>query len=396
MVSRMISPTAVMVLAAALSVTLKCTWATDESAPTFLLFSPSVRANGMGEALVAIADPSLIFFNPAALGIWSLNNLGAAGWSFSEWGPGFQTQFNIQNMWIRQIYMAGGFNLRRLKPNSPYNLSLGLEYRNHKMNYGEVVEVDPYGQMVSSGPSYEQNHALAMGLGFEYGLEVGIGATMGLIRSHISPSHPGRTTAYDLGAQLRLPLVHMMRKFGEFDLTHTSAPFAVEITPSFGLARLSDGNPVIYEGISTGHTLPKMNRWGTAVEFSLNYREWQLLDLLWSDAWNHNQVEKNIQGEALEIHSQGIEAAFLDILVYRAGTYHTNDGQTSRDTWGFTAQTAGLTRAFYNLYLKESAGNSAVLEYLFTHANFKYNYSKMSTSNELLNNTNWWEFSLSF
>jgi hypothetical protein len=381
-----------MVLVTTLFIPVKCAWSIGESGPQFLLISPSVRANGMGEALVATADPSLTYFNPAALGIWSLNNLGAAGWSHGEWLPGF----NLEDLWIRQIYASAGYSSRRLMPESPYNVSLGIQYRNHFINYGTTEITNESGQTTGQYHSFEQNHALTAGLGFEYGFELGAGVALGLLRSHLSPAHPGRTTTYDFGVQVRLPLAQMMRKFAGFDLAHAPAPLNLEIAPSLGFAKLDQGNSLIYDGIPVIHPLPKMNRWGTAVELSLKYREWPFFDLLWSVAWSHHMVEKNFQGEAFEIHSQGVEAAFFDVLVYRAGTYRANDGQTSRDTWGITAQTSGLTRAFYEFYLKNPEGNSVILEYLFTHANLQYNYSNMSTSNELLNNTTWWEISISF
>jgi hypothetical protein len=391
MVSKFLRDVAVVVLAAAIFVPWKCAWSIGESGPTFLMISPSVRANGMGEALVATADPALTYFNPAALGIWSLNNLGAAGWSHGEWLPGF----NLEDLWVRQIYASVGYSSRRLMPESSYNVSLGLQYRNHFINYGETVLTNESGQIVGSGQSYEQNHALTMGLGFEYGFEIGVGTALGILRSNLGP-HQGRGTTYDFGAQVRLPLVQMISTFRGVNLDLGMAPYSIELVPSFGFARLNEGYPLRYADNSSTPPLPTMNRWGTAVEFQFNNRNWPIFSFLWSNAWSHHLVETNWEGGAYQTRSWGFEFTVLDLFIYRTGKYTSNDFQTDRTTEGFSIHSAGLTKIWYEVNLKNRRAEHPIMSYLLTHANIGFDYSSMNSMNFLLNQTSRWEFSLSF
>jgi hypothetical protein len=107
-------------------------------------------------------------------------------------------------------------------------------------------------------------------------------------------------------------------------------------------------------------------------------------------------VEKNQYGADFEEHTWGVEFALLEVLALRLGRYTSNRFSDDHNTWGFTVQSAGITRFIYEKHLKKRHPDSALLRYLFTRTNVQYNSSTLNLSGSALDGTRWWEFSLSF
>lgn len=390
--------TSLLLVAAASLLSPKVTRSTEDTAAIFLTLSPSTRANGMGESLVAVADPALTYFNPAALGIFSLDNIGALGWSHADWMPGF----DIEDLWIEQFYANLGYSLRRAQPGKSFNLSLGMQYRSHVINYGTGEGRDENNLPLGTYHAFERNRAIVLGVGFECGFEVGVGASIGQVYSHLQSS--ARNPVFDYGLMLRAPLIRILQKIG-FSEFEDLEKISFNVTPSFGFAHLNEGEGLTYDAPPQGGTLPEgsslsnpfptLNRYGLALDFQLKYRSLALLGLLWSRSWT-DHLEEEVNGELWNIKGWGLEYNLADVFIYRFGEYSSSEAFTSRDTHGYTIQTLGLTAALNKFYFSQQIRSNQILSYLLTHACFRYHYSNWESGNFILDNTQWIEFQLQF
>jgi len=370
--------------------------AVGESEPIFLELSPCARANGMGESLVAVADAELTYFNPAALGLFTLNHLGAIGWSSCQLFENYALDVPLEHFYINL-----GVDSRKLDPRQFVNVAVAAQYRSQTIDYGETEGRDENNMPMGIFHSYEHNRALVFALGLEYGFELGLGGSVGFIRSHLAPQPPsgygipdgdrsGRS--FDVGVQLRIPLRKAAQKFWHWDAFEALLPFSLEIAPSFGWARLNMG-----EGLGGGSKpFPEYDRYGAAVALELTCRDVHLFDLLWTRSFADHAVEENHSGEAFAEDGWGVEFIVAEMFSYRFGEYSTNTPEINRRTFGITAQTIGLTKALYEFRLKEQNSTSPILQYLLTHCSLSFNASWWETPNQILEERNWAEIKLIF
>ncbi|HEX7344463.1 MAG TPA: hypothetical protein VF398_09370 [bacterium] len=369
--------------------------AVGEGEPIFLMLSPSARANGMGEALVAVADAELTYFNPAALGLFALDYLGAIGWSSCQLFENYALDVPL-----RHFYANLGLDSRKFDPRQSFNAAVAVQYRSQMIDYGETEGRDENNMPSGTFHSYEYNRAMLFAFGFEYGVEIGLGGSVGFLRSHLAPRPPGgaeipdgdRTgRSFDMGAQLRVPLRKVTQKFWHWDALEAMSPLALEISPSIGWARLNMG-----EGLGGSKPLPECDRYGAAVALELTYQDVHLVDLLWTRSLTDHAVAENHAGEAFEEKGWGVEIMLADMFSYRFGEYSTNTPEINRKTFGITAQTIGLTKALYEFRLKERNSIPPILQYLFTHCSMSFSTSWWETSNQILEERDWAEIKLIF
>jgi len=370
--------------------------AINESDPPFLMLSPSTRANGMGEALVAVADAELTYFNPAALGLFTLDHLGGIGWSSCQLFENYALDVPLEHFYINL-----GVDSRKFTSRQSFNVAVAAQYRSQTIDYGETEDRDENNNPIGTFHSYEHNRALIIALGLEYGFELGMGGSVGFLRSHLAPQPPGgygipdgdrSGRSYDVGVQARFPLRKLAQKFWGGDGLERMAPFAFELTPSFGWARLNMG-----EGLGgASKPFPEYDRYGAAVALELTYQNVHLFDLLWTRSFADHAVEENHSGEAFEEEGWGVEFTAAELFSYRFGEYSTNTPEINRKTFGITAQTIGLTRALYELRLREQGSRYPILQYLLTHCSLSFSASWWETPNQILKERNWAEIKLIF
>ena len=124
-------------------------YATPEShaAATFLLFAPSARAAGMGNAYVAIADDAnATYYNPAALASLQIHSLSTTLYKpvprlasdiFSSFGAYTHPFSGIGNLGYSLIYSSLGEQQRTdeegtlLGTFKSYGMALGVSYGTH-------------------------------------------------------------------------------------------------------------------------------------------------------------------------------------------------------------------------------------------------------------------------
>ncbi|MDZ7290907.1 MAG: hypothetical protein ONB44_14755 [candidate division KSB1 bacterium] len=137
----------------------------------FLLIQPSLRANGMGGAAVAAIETDAIgiAFNPARLGVMTLNNyFGTELYPVkANWLPQLASDLRYD---ARTIF--GGYNFKRLNRRLP--ISAGVGYSRVFIDLGRQIVTgahDPTPLGVFHGT--EHANVWTFGMGFDYVLKPG-------------------------------------------------------------------------------------------------------------------------------------------------------------------------------------------------------------------------------
>ncbi len=166
---------------------------TITTAVPFLLISPDTRANGMGEANVAIADnANAMFWNPAGLGYQRGFDVSL---THTNWLPAFNADLFYDN--VSAKYHLPGYG----------TFALGITY----LNLGESEYTDDKGQSKGIFKSYEFAVAIAYGVRIHRFLAVG--TSIRYIHSSLTPSSvkvgqeegsgKGSSISFDMAAMFR-------------------------------------------------------------------------------------------------------------------------------------------------------------------------------------------------
>ncbi len=151
-------------------------WATpeDRAAAKFLLFQPSARSAGMGEAFIALADDAnATYYNPAALADDTGRNLSTTFYRpvprlatdiFTSFGAYTQPFGGVGNLGFSLIYTSLGTQFRRdqqgndLGEFTSFGLALGVSYGTYftkTMSLGVTVKL-VHSNLASQGAGNEQ------------------------------------------------------------------------------------------------------------------------------------------------------------------------------------------------------------------------------------------------
>lgn len=300
-----------------------------------LNLSPSARTNGMGEAAVATVDKTSFFYNPGSLGLMArrtrfsgtvypgatshLKGVAAADYDFTS-------------------AMFG------LKPDELAPVSVGLAYyrTSYRTSFFRGGELD----------SHVTSDEISLGVGFDAGVEIGLGATLSFARkterwyrwTDGSLQSEGETTTrvYDFGAVARKEIVFS----GE-----SSGGSTWSLTPSVGLS-WSTAGPEYAEYPESGEPFDRLPsrlfRAGAAVELAQRNSlaaGWSVLaayqydnaPVLW---WADHPV-----------HRVGLEIGYAE-FVYARGGLTVFDGQTEDYTIGGSIKLNGLLRNVLSVDLR--------------------------------------------
>jgi long-subunit fatty acid transport protein len=170
-------------------------WASESSAQTAALslsIPPTGRANGMGQAYVAIADDaSATWWNPAGLAFLPKKE---ASLTYAKLVPGLADDvFIMFPAYTAPIKTWGTFGA-------------SIVY----LSYGTSQATSPTGEDLGTFTSYEMAPTLSYGT--KIGADLGLGASFKYVRVQLSPDLPGlpgagkgSTVAFDIGALYKIP-----------------------------------------------------------------------------------------------------------------------------------------------------------------------------------------------
>ena len=341
--------------------------ATPESgtAATSLLFSPSVRSNGMGQVGVALTDGLGAYYNPATPAMIAKNHfLGTVNYlGRMKVVPGLASDIDVaynafqvgwnSNHWRRVFSEASSPN--------PLSYSLAFTYYRTRANLGSQYRTDAYGNNLDVFRAFAEADNYVLSIGGHYLIDLGIGITFKNISEHLSssgegselPAGPSSGRARDFGIQARFPILELIESFRQQKRSPTNR-WHIRFDLSTGIAWHNRGDEI---GL---RDLPAYRRFGGASVFGVSWKNekmaWDLFRFTGALERYTPQVG-GIEQPGTSDNMRGFEFSFLDILDIRRGKYDDDDGQRHSDTTGYTLRSDGVFRFIQMLTRQESQKN---------------------------------------
>lgn len=297
----------------------------ETSLSSFLNMSPSVRANGMGEAGTALIDQHATFFNPGSLGL-TLD------------GERFQLSFmpvrvkvgGLDN--VRYGYL--GINVKlltgHLSGRRPYVLNLAYRLTHLRSTFLITTYGNPMGEYITER---ERAHSFSAGVGVSEFFDIGLGTTF-KVMTWDTENDRGDGTAVDLGLIIRVP----PDKFTFLNSSNDELRW--HLSPVFGHAWCNIGDVSLN---SESYNLRNTKRFGLAVEMGLERKtttRQTMLFMLTPTAEIDDDVRRTI-------YKYGIEALVYDAAAIRYGGI---DDDGNHESWGVGLKSLGLARLVTDLF----------------------------------------------
>lgn len=303
--------------------------AQSEAGILFLLISPGVRADGMGEAFVALADDaSAVFWNPGGLAF--LENREFL-FMHSNWLPQLSSDL---------FYDYGAYTHRI---NGLGTFGLSVTY----MNFGEQnVTLEGGPEVVDKFTSYD--FAVSGAFGTNISKNVGVGVNMKLIRSNLAPfgagKEEGKGQAWTFGVDLGIlykqfifdklnfgaNLTNMGPKVAYIDVDQAD-PQPTNLKVGFAYRLLDSEFNKITLTADFNKLLVRRYEDGTSDPF------YKAIFTSWSDEPFSREMEKVIT-------HVGMEYWYSDFFALRAGYWNDKIGKVHPTTFG-----AGFRYSLYRI-----------------------------------------------
>ena len=313
--------------------------ATPESRATalFLLISPSVRVNGMGQAGVALADEPASYYNPAATALSSPRHTFQSRFYASgrTWLPALAEDMTYRH---HAAQISGGREFDGLSWWRPTRFRAAFYGYRTKMDHGRQLRVNERGDVTGSFTSAETSDNVGVSLALRSVVEVGIGAISKRISSRLGDAK-GAADAYDFGFMVVVPMAETLKRLTgrELSLNHRLRP---RLDLGFGLSWQNRGERLY------GDPLPAHLRHGwsavLAIDRSSDFPRYSLARVTFSKETYRPQVEGVKAASGAEDDKTGIEISILETVSIRWGKYDDFDGQVHMKTSGGTIQSDGL------------------------------------------------------
>lgn len=324
----------------------------------FLLMSPSIRSNGMGQVGVALVDEYSNYFNPGSLGLYYLKDeISITPWADT---PDMENGINFG-----QSSLSIPVLKHKLQNGSSIGLSFALSY--NRMRVDKTLDKIDYDLIPYDRYSIFTNQTYNASVGFGYNGVFQIGG--GLSFKHFYDYGYLKGVAIDLGVILRFPVGKL--------LNLKSDKYKIVILPSFGFSHSNKG-PLLRAGVNE-RSLISVNRTGIALTLGINkftsYGEWRLFTLI-------SSIEDEDTEFNYDATKKGLEIDFVEAFTFRLGDNDRRNTTTS--TWGFTINSGGIFKLFNAISSNNSDSPSKTLDFLANRLTFQYSeahYDKETVSN---------------
>jgi len=303
--------------------------AVSEAGVLFLLISPGVRADGMGEAFVGIADDvTAVYWNPGGLGFQSGRELI---FMHSNWLPQLAPDlFYDFAAYKHSIYGLGTFGI-------------SVTY----LNLGEQIITDETSPE-EKGRFMSYDASIALSYGTQMTDNMGLGVTIRLIRSNLAPigagaeKGNGQTWAFNFdlgilqkdlllkGLNLGVNISNVGPKISYVDVDQADPqPTNLKLGLAYRLIDMEYNKLTIAADINK--LLVSRHQDGTSDPV------YQAIFTSWTDE-SFDEEMKNI------IPHIGAEYWYSDLIALRAGYWHDVEGKVKPWTFGF-----GIRYSLYEL-----------------------------------------------
>jgi hypothetical protein len=305
----------------------------------FLTISPSVRANGMGEAGVALVDNYSVYFNPASLGL--LHQDSRVQISFYP----VRAELLNDQMKLQHYSISGRLKSAEFEDESPLLINAAYYITRFKVD----IPLTTYGPPVFLSAT-DIAHNFSLGFGILRLVEAGGGINFKIIKESVDTLSL-KGTALDFGFMLRLPSERTVFRSRQNDDTR---PY---FSPSIGFSWNNIGPDMDFNG----HDVPidDFRRFGVALPFGLEKKFRDDYLMLFKIAPVFETVSSS--GRRLKTKYGG-ELGFIETLNVRSG-YVSLDEDYGYTTLGFGLQSQGIVRVFIDILFP----NTKVTKESFKH-----------------------------
>ena len=338
--------------------------ATPESraAALFLLISPSSRANGMGQAGVALADEPGAYYNPAAPALAARHHfVGATLYRDPvPWLPSLTHELEYTYSAFQVGWDSGAWSRRfGSGPASAgrYSVSAAFALYRTKLDLGRMTRTDERGNIVGYTRFYDSADNYTFSVGAHLLMDLGVGVTLKKIESIQAARGAGiergpgdgSATAYDIGMLARLPLLDLLGHCvgDELKTIHGLRPV---LDVSTGIAWNNRGGDMSYDE-APSEPLPanRTTGWAATVGVEWQVEQWRLglVELAYATQIYTPQIAGDEYGSSVDDEGRGYEVSFLETLEIRRGTFDDDDGDRHYDTEGVTIKSDGMAKWFF-------------------------------------------------
>jgi hypothetical protein len=378
-------------------------FAASDAACLFLLISPSPRANGLGQTFLSLpeTDAMIAFYNPATLGLFSLNHRFSMGFypQRVSWLPGITNDIFYDNKAFNV-----GFKL-------PGALSAGIGFQRTYVDLGSQSYRNAAGEVLGSFKVWEKSEAITIGLGWQGAITAGFGLSIKLIDSRLGKTFSqekwkdikAEATAFDIGAIAQVPVLDLIRQPLAISLSKHGIlqPF---VTTTLAYAMRNIGDEITYIEASQSDPLPRTARVGLSFDLGMILRQrnldWTLSSFQWAteaeDLLINNFMPTNNSlgyqsglGDIDFFHDlfggknasitqmRGWQINFLEVVYLQQGRYEDLDGQVRYTTRGIGVGLAGWLKLVSRFFPE-----SRTLRLVTDHFDLQYQWSKFEIEND--------------
>ena len=324
------------------------------AAALFLLISPSVRVNGMGQAGVALADEPGGYYNPGAAALSSPGNR-------------IQSQFYLRSMpWVRALandisysYFAAQASASRIFDgfSRKGSTTLGAAFYGYrtKQDLGQrawAAAANNTKLDLGQQAWVEAANNFGVSLALRSMVDLGIGATSKRISSTLAVSQ-GSATAYDFGLMVVVPVARALKRLTGRELIWNRY-LRPQLDIGLGAAWQNRGGAAItYSGQSTSDPLPAVRRHGWSGSLAMDWSNDSLSLAVGRVTFSKETYRPQIKGvevtDIAEDEKSGIEISILETFSFRRGEYDDFDGSIHLETSGRTVNSDGLFKLLAHL-----------------------------------------------
>ena len=380
--------------------------ATPESraAANFLLFSPSIKSNGMGQAGVALTDELGGYYNPAIPAMiakshffGTVNYLGQM-----KPVPGLASDIDIAYNAFQIGWNSNHWSRVFSNDSSPntFSYSLAFAYYRMRTNLGVQFLTDSQGNNLGEFRSFGEADNYVFSLGAHYLIDFGIGATFKNISEHLAglsgTSGPGTGRARDFGIQARLPFIELAEHFRKRKISIANR-WHMRFDLSTGVAWNNRGDEIVFADMDQSDPLPAYRRMGWASVFGVSWKndiiEWDLLRFM-STFEKYTPQVGGTEESGTSDDMKGIEFSFFDILDIRRGKYDDDDGRRHLETKGYTLKSDGIVR-FIQILTRQESQKNYWFDFIVNHFSISWTKFKQESDSIYLD-TSHTEFQILF
>ena len=318
-----------------------------KAAVLFLLISPSVRVNGMGQAGVALPDEPAGYYNPGAAALSSPSHTVQSRLypSRMPWLPALADDMTYG---YRAVQVAGGRAVPGLSWKGPTRIEGAFYGYRTKVDLGQQLRTNERGEVVDTFTSADASSSIGVSLALRSLVEVGVGATSKWISSDLGPTvGSARARAHDFGLLVVAPVAGVLKHFTGRELAMGSH-LRPRLDIGYGIAWHNRGSRIAYSGVAGDDPLPANRRHGWSGRLAMGWHSDAFQITIGRVTLATETYRPQIEGvratSLADDDKSGIEVSILETISFRRGEHDDFDGDLHFRTSGRTIRSDGLFR----------------------------------------------------